>query len=61
MEYAGGLLSKYGDKLMLPTDAVAAGVVVRPFAGDGVRVTVTNAAEDDVFLQFAESWDGPRS
>lgn len=40
---------------------VDAGVVVRPFDGDGVRVTVTNAAEDDVFLQFAESWDGPRS
>ncbi len=40
---------------------VDAGVVVRPFDGDGVRVTVTNAAEDDVFLRFAESWDGPRS
>ncbi|MFT4125834.1 MAG: histidinol-phosphate transaminase [Gordonia sp. (in: high G+C Gram-positive bacteria)] len=36
--------------------AVAAGVVVRPFDGAGVRVTVTDAAEDDRFLTFAESW-----
>lgn len=36
--------------------AVAAGVVVRPFAGDGVRVTVTNRDEDDVFLAFANDW-----
>ncbi len=40
---------------------VDAGVVVRPFDGDGVRVTVTNAEEDDVFLRFAENWDGPRA
>ncbi|WP_040509876.1 pyridoxal phosphate-dependent aminotransferase [Gordonia soli] len=33
-----------------------AGVVIRPFAGDGVRVTVTNPAENDVFLAFAERW-----
>ncbi|MBD0863122.1 histidinol-phosphate transaminase [Gordonia sp. zg691] len=39
---------------------VDAGVVVRPFAGDGVRVTVTNSDEDDAFLRFAESWDGSR-
>ena len=44
------------DTTRFATDAVAAGVVVRPFAGDGVRVTVTNPAEDDVFLAFAESW-----
>ncbi|WAC57864.1 histidinol-phosphate transaminase [Gordonia sp. SL306] len=36
--------------------AVEAGVVVRPFAEDGVRVTVTNPAEDDIFLRFAEQW-----
>ncbi|MCH5643433.1 MULTISPECIES: histidinol-phosphate transaminase [unclassified Gordonia (in: high G+C Gram-positive bacteria)] len=42
------------------TACVEAGVVVRPFAGDGVRVTVTNPEEDDVFLAFAESWDGRR-
>jgi histidinol-phosphate aminotransferase len=40
---------------------VDAGVVVRPFDGDGVRVTVTNATEDDVFLRFAENWEGPRA
>ncbi|AZG46748.1 histidinol-phosphate transaminase [Gordonia insulae] len=39
-------------------DCVAAGVVVRPFAGDGARVTVTNPAEDDAFLRFAEQWSG---
>ncbi len=34
----------------------AAGVIVRPFAGDGARVTVTKPDEDDVFLAFAERW-----
>ncbi|MDL9937718.1 histidinol-phosphate transaminase [Gordonia sp. ABSL1-1] len=43
------------------TACVAAGVVVRPFAGDGVRVTITNETENDAFLAFAESWDGARS
>ncbi|GAA1458501.1 histidinol-phosphate transaminase [Williamsia maris] len=41
-------------------DFAAAGiehkVVIRPFAGDGVRVTVTEPAENDVFLAFAERW-----
>lgn len=32
------------------------GVIVRPFAGDGVRVTVTGPAENDVFLAAAEAW-----
>lgn len=41
--------------------AVDAGVVIRPFAGDGVRVTVTHPDEDDRFLAFAEGWDGPRT
>ncbi len=40
---------------------VEAGVVIRPFDGDGVRVTVTNAEEGDVFLRFAENWAGPRA
>ncbi|GAA1482397.1 histidinol-phosphate transaminase [Gordonia sinesedis] len=40
--------------------ATEAGVVIRPFAGDGVRVTVTTTDENDRFLAFAESWDGPR-
>ncbi|MGV9673500.1 histidinol-phosphate transaminase [Gordonia sp. NPDC003504] len=38
------------------TAAVGGGVVVRPFAGDGVRVTVTHAEENDRFLTFAEGW-----
>jgi histidinol-phosphate aminotransferase len=32
----------------------AAGVVVRPFAGDGVRVTIGTANENDTFLAVAE-------
>ncbi|MEE3852178.1 histidinol-phosphate transaminase [Gordonia sp. LSe1-13] len=39
---------------------VEAGVVVRPFAGDGVRVTVTHPAETDLFLRFAEQWAADR-
>ena len=35
-----------------------AGVVVRPFAGDGVRVTVAEPAAGDVFLDVAASWRG---
>ena len=31
-------------------------VVVRPFAGDGVRVTVTVPEENDAFLAFAEKF-----
>ncbi|MCF8609316.1 histidinol-phosphate transaminase [Gordonia sp. HY285] len=33
-----------------------AGVIVRPFARDGVRVTVTDTAENDAFLAFAQEW-----
>ena len=33
-----------------------AGVVVRPFAGDGVRVTVAEPAAGDVFLGVAAGW-----
>ncbi|WHU47195.1 histidinol-phosphate transaminase [Gordonia sp. L191] len=36
--------------------AIDAGVVVRPFADDGVRVTVTHLDENDSFLAFAERW-----
>lgn len=53
--------------LMLGDDAIAfatacaeAGVIVRPFAGDGVRVTVTHAAENDAFLAFAAQWAASR-
>ena len=43
------------------TDAFAAacaegGVVVRPFAGEGVRVTVGEPAADDAFLAVAGRW-----
>ncbi|MBQ1072380.1 histidinol-phosphate transaminase [Micromonospora sp. C31] len=33
----------------------ARGVIVRPFAGDGVRVTIGTPAENDVFLAAAEA------
>jgi histidinol-phosphate aminotransferase len=33
----------------------ARGVIVRPFAGDGVRVTIGTPAENDAFLAAAES------
>lgn len=33
-----------------------AGVIIRPFAGDGVRATVTEADENDAFLSFATRW-----
>ncbi|AVL99327.1 histidinol-phosphate transaminase [Gordonia iterans] len=49
--------------LMLGDDAVPfaaaaaeAGVILRPFAGDGVRVTVTHREENNVFLAFARKW-----
>ncbi len=37
-----------------------AGVIVRPFAGDGVRVTITHPGENDAFLAFAEAWSQRR-
>ena len=36
--------------------AAQSGVILRPFAGDGVRVTVTDPHENDVFLAFARKW-----
>jgi histidinol-phosphate aminotransferase len=36
--------------------ALASKVVVRPFAGDGVRVTIGTPEENDVFLEAARSW-----
>jgi histidinol-phosphate aminotransferase len=32
------------------------GVIVRPFAGDGVRVTIGRPEENDAFLALAASW-----
>jgi histidinol-phosphate aminotransferase len=34
----------------------AGGVLVRPFAGDGVRVTIGLPEENDTFLALASSW-----
>ncbi len=39
-------------------DAAAAKLLVRAFAGDGVRVTVTDPSENDAFLAFATKWRG---
>ncbi len=33
-----------------------AGVIIRPFDGDGVRVTITERNENDAFLAFAAQW-----
>ena len=33
-------------------------LVVRPFAGDGVRVTIGDPAENDAFLTAARAWGG---
>jgi len=34
----------------------AAGVIVRPFAGDGVRVTIGTPEENDALLTIAEKF-----
>ncbi len=39
----------------------AHGVIVRPFAGDGVRVTIGTPEENDAFLAAAESYLGPEA
>ncbi|MFC0313437.1 histidinol-phosphate transaminase [Gordonia phosphorivorans] len=36
--------------------ATESGLVLRPFAGEGVRVTITVPAENDAFLAFARAW-----
>lgn len=36
-------------------------VIVRPFAGDGVRVTIGTPEENDAFLAAAESYLGPEA
>ena len=40
-------------------ESTAAGVLVRPYGGDGVRVTVADPHENDAFLAFAV--DGPHA
>ncbi|MFT4042865.1 MAG: histidinol-phosphate transaminase [Gordonia sp. (in: high G+C Gram-positive bacteria)] len=42
------------------TASIDAGVVIRPFADAGVRVTVTDASENDTFLAFAQRWAARR-
>jgi histidinol-phosphate aminotransferase len=41
------------DTIEFAQEAMDAGVIIRPFAGEGVRVTVTHAEENDRFLAFA--------
>jgi histidinol-phosphate aminotransferase len=38
--------------------ALDAGIVVRPFAGEGVRVTIGTDVENEAFLAFARRWRG---
>ena len=40
----------------LAADAVAHGLLVRPFAGEGIRVTVGEPAANDRVLEVAASW-----
>src|SRR5665648_707285 len=40
----------------LAADAVAHGLLVRPFAGEGIRVTVGGPAANDRVLEVAASW-----
>lgn len=44
------------DALRFAQGSADAGVIIRPFDGDGVRVTVTEPAEDDAFLAYAADW-----
>jgi histidinol-phosphate aminotransferase len=48
------------DALSLAQHCDAGGVVVRPFAGDGVRVTIGLPEENDRFLTLVSSWSPPR-
>lgn len=40
---------------------IAAGVLARPFVGDGVRVSVGTTADDDRLLAALEAWTGSRA
>ncbi len=44
------------DTVEFAADCEAAGVMVRPFAGDGVRVTIGESEANDVFLKVAAEW-----
>ena len=43
----------------LAADAVAHGLLVRPFAGEGIRVTVGEPAANDRVLEVAAGWVSP--
>jgi histidinol-phosphate aminotransferase len=40
----------------LAAAATAAGVLVRPFAGEGIRVSIGEVAANDAFLELAATW-----
>ena len=44
------------DALPFARAATEAGIIVRPFDGDGVRVTITRPDENDSFLAFAKTY-----
>lgn len=46
------------DAVPFAETAQAEGVVVRPFAGDGVRVTIGEPEANDLFLTLAAKWRG---
>jgi histidinol-phosphate aminotransferase len=42
---------------MIPASAAAeAGIMVRPFAGDGARISIGEVEGNDVFLRLAAGW-----
>ncbi|HEX2175679.1 MAG TPA: histidinol-phosphate transaminase [Nocardioidaceae bacterium] len=44
------------DTVEFAAECEAAGIMVRPFAGDGVRVTIGESEANDVFLKVAAAW-----
>jgi histidinol-phosphate aminotransferase len=40
----------------LAADAVARGLVLRPFAGEGIRITIGEPAANDRVLEVAATW-----
>jgi histidinol-phosphate aminotransferase len=44
------------DTVARAQEAEAAGVIVRPFAGDGMRVTIGVVSANDLFLELAAGW-----
>jgi len=44
------------DTLARAAEATAAGVLVRPFAGDGLRVSIGEVEANDAFLAVAATW-----